>query len=156
MPAQLPPGPPLFTGRTDESYRLAASRNAGSSPLVVAPDGPAAWANRPWPASTPSRPGFSGGRLYRDLHGKQPAAAVRALLDGEGLRPPRPASTSDAQVGLYRSLTADIVRPPSGGEPVGGGPADEIIELCGRSPPGGLMEQGWGNRPGWLRPPRGR
>ncbi|MFF4256770.1 BTAD domain-containing putative transcriptional regulator [Streptomyces sp. NPDC001663] len=116
-PAQLPPGVPGFTGRTDELARLdALLADTGRHPAAVVVSalsgmggvGKTAlavhWARR-------MRPAFPDGQLYVNLRGFDPGGAplapertVRGFLDALGVPATRVPESLDAQVGLYRSL----------------------------------------------------
>ncbi|HEV7965842.1 MAG TPA: tetratricopeptide repeat protein [Actinoplanes sp.] len=109
-PAQLPPDVEGFTGRDTE---LALLDSAPSGVVVVSgPPGAGKtalavhWAHR-------AAARFPDGQLHVDLHGfggttgpRDPADAVRLMLDAFGLEPHRIPADRDAQVALYRSLTS--------------------------------------------------
>ncbi|WP_203906270.1 AfsR/SARP family transcriptional regulator [Rhizocola hellebori] len=116
VPRQLPLDVRGFAGRQAELERLDRLV-AGQSSLttVVAVSGMGGvgktalavhWSHRVSEA-------FPDGQLYLDLHGFDPSAApvtaeeaVRRLLDGLGLAPKHVPAAADAQIALYRSLTA--------------------------------------------------
>ena len=110
VPAQLPPDVAGFTGRDAELAVLDADPpgvvvicgppGAGKTALAVH------WAHR-------AAAGFPDGQVYVDLHGfdsaaapRDPAGAVRLMLDALGVPSHRIPADRDAQVALYRSLTA--------------------------------------------------
>ncbi|MDI1461182.1 tetratricopeptide repeat protein [Catellatospora sp. KI3] len=110
-PAQLPADVTGFTGRDGE---LAALDQAPPGLVVisgVAGVGKTAlavhWAHR-------VAAGYADGQLYLNLRGfddsdeaVDPVAAVRGFLDALGVAPDRVPTDPQAQVALYRSLTAD-------------------------------------------------
>jgi DNA-binding SARP family transcriptional activator/tetratricopeptide (TPR) repeat protein len=120
-PRQLPPPPRSFTGRTHELAELdsilaaAAPDRSPTTVVISAVSGTAGvgktalalhWAHR-----VADR--FPDGQLYVNLRGFDPggsvmtvAEAVRGFLDALEVPPHRLPGGLDAQIGLYRSLTA--------------------------------------------------
>ncbi|GHJ43080.1 SARP family transcriptional regulator [Catellatospora sp. TT07R-123] len=119
LPAQLPPPVPGFAGRAGELARLgeALPDDGAAAPVpAVIVSGPAgigktalavSWAHR-------VKDRFPDGSLYVNLRGFDPddgavldaAAVVRAFLDALGVPAARVPHSTDAQLGLYRSLLA--------------------------------------------------
>jgi transcriptional regulator with XRE-family HTH domain len=119
VPMQLPPDLPGFVGRRGELDRLdrvlaTAERSSPTVPISVvsgtAGVGKTAltvhWAHR-------AAQRFPDGQLYVNLRGFDPdgrmmptGEAVRAFLDALGVPAERVPVDPDAQVGLYRSVTA--------------------------------------------------
>ena len=120
-PAQLPPDLPPFTGRVDELVTLrglaAGLRDGGrGGPLVIALDGPAGVGKSTLAVHFAhlAADDLADGQLYLDLRGNEPdeesippGDALRSLLHGLGVRTQELPRTFDAQLGMYRSLTAD-------------------------------------------------
>jgi DNA-binding SARP family transcriptional activator len=120
VPRQLPPPPRAFAGRARELAALDAILGAAAGPspttvIISAVSGTAGvgktalalhWAHR-----VADR--FPDGQLYVNLRGFDPrdagltvAEAVRGFLDAFEVPPHRMPAGLDAQIGLYRSLTA--------------------------------------------------
>ena len=115
-PAQLPPDVHVFSGREGQLRQLDALADApGSAVVIVAIDGMAGvgkttlavhWAHRVAGL-------FPDGQLYVNLRWFDPNRspvtpdeAVRGFLDAFHVPPERVPATTEAQVGLYRSLLA--------------------------------------------------
>jgi tetratricopeptide (TPR) repeat protein len=108
-PAQLPPVPAAFVGRTAEVARLdrvarcaVISGSAGTGKTTLALH----WAHR-------AAARFPDGQLYVNLRGfgpsgtaLEPAEVVRGFLRAFGISGRRLPADPDAQIGLYRSLLA--------------------------------------------------
>lgn len=119
VPRQLPVDIDTFTGRVAAVKALAnlVGDPSESRPATIAVITGTAGVGKTalavhWAHSVADR--FAGGQLYVDLRGfgpsgevTEPATAMRALLDALGVRPERIPGGLDAQVGLYRTLTAD-------------------------------------------------
>jgi DNA-binding SARP family transcriptional activator/Tfp pilus assembly protein PilF len=119
VPRQLPAAPRFFTGRVEQlaflTEALATHVTTPTSVLVVAVGGIGGvgktWLALHWAHRHLDR--FPDGQLYVDLHGfdlgdqpTSPADALRAFLDALGVEPSAVPAGLDAQIGLYRSLTA--------------------------------------------------
>ncbi|MCX4665445.1 tetratricopeptide repeat protein [Streptomyces sp. NBC_01381] len=118
-PAQLPPSPPHFTGRTDVTYALSrllagGGDEEGTSPVAVvsgmAGVGKSALALH---VAHGLRERFPDGQLYVNLHGATPGMtpltpdqALAALLRDLGVEPQRSPQHPDAASALLRSLLA--------------------------------------------------
>jgi len=116
-PRQLPMPPRSFTGRAAELRRLgdpAAAAGPGAG-RIWAIDGAGGigktWLALHW-AHTHAE-SFPDGQLYVDLRGfassttvMEPGEAIRSFLDALGAGPDRIPAGFDAQLSLYRSLTA--------------------------------------------------
>jgi len=159
-PAQLPPDQPMFVGRAAELGVLhdlvTGARDGGhTSPLVIAVDGMGGVGKSTMVAHFAHRVAgaFGHGQLYLDLQGHEgeeggvPAgAALRSLLHTLGVRGPDVPDTFDAQVGMYRSLTAgkrflvllDNVRDASQVRPLLPNSADSLVLITSRRPLLGL------------------
>jgi DNA-binding SARP family transcriptional activator len=119
QPAQLPPDLPLFTGRAVELAALddlvaGVLEGKKTGPLVVAMDGMGGAGKSTLAVRFAHQVStrFPDGRLYLDLRGDQdePVAvgeALRSLLYALGVDATNAPDTLDAQIGMYRSLTAD-------------------------------------------------
>ncbi|ATE52706.1 tetratricopeptide repeat protein [Actinosynnema pretiosum] len=118
VPRQLPAAPGrLFTGRSRELAELDAAVAGPGSPPVVALGG-AGGAGKTWLAlhwAHHNLDRFPDGQLYVDLRGFDPGGtpvspevALRGFLDALGVRAPSFPTDPAAQVGLYRSLVADL------------------------------------------------
>ncbi|MEU8658414.1 AfsR/SARP family transcriptional regulator [Actinoplanes philippinensis] len=119
-PAQLPRGLPSCDGRSAELAELtglAAGLRDGrrTGPLVIALDGRRGTGKSALAVQFAHRvsDGFTDGQIYLDLRGDRAGDevvtvrhALRSLLRGLGLPSPTLPATIDAQVGVYRSLTA--------------------------------------------------
>ncbi|MFD9890490.1 ATP-binding protein [Amycolatopsis sp. NPDC059027] len=119
VPRQLPAAPRGFTGRARELAALTrwARDASGSAPtVVITAIGGAGGIGKTWLAlhwAHQHVDRFPDGQLYVDLRGFSPeatplppAAAVRGFLDALGVAPAAVPAGIDAQVSLYRSLTA--------------------------------------------------
>ncbi|MFE0024342.1 ATP-binding protein [Amycolatopsis sp. NPDC059021] len=119
VPRQLPAAPRGFTGRAQELAALTrwARDTSGPAPtVVITAIGGAGGIGKTWLAlhwAHQHVDRFPDGQLYVDLRGFSPeatplppAAVIRGFLDALGVSPASLPAGLDAQVGLYRSLTA--------------------------------------------------
>jgi DNA-binding SARP family transcriptional activator len=117
VPRQLPAPPWLFVGRKQELARLGdalepGDRTAGTAVIVGAGGLGKTWLALRWAHDNLAR--FPDGQLYVDLRGFDPsssptpaAVALRGFLEALGVDRDAIPMDLDAQVGLYRGLTAD-------------------------------------------------
>ncbi|MGW0434028.1 AfsR/SARP family transcriptional regulator [Micromonospora sp. NPDC003197] len=120
IPRQLPPPPPLFSGREPELAELTIALNADSTDndavMITAIAGPGGigktWLALRWAYDNIDR--FPDGQLYVNLRGFDPSAepmpllaALRGFLDALGVAPDSIPVGVDAQTGLYRSLMSN-------------------------------------------------
>jgi DNA-binding SARP family transcriptional activator/tetratricopeptide (TPR) repeat protein len=119
VPAQLPPAPAWFTGRSDElatlTKALTHEAERGGT-VVVSAVGGAGGVGKTWLAlhwAHQHLDWFPDGQLFVNLRGFDPSGrpmppttAVRGFLDALGVAPAAVPVDLDAQVGLYRSLVA--------------------------------------------------
>jgi tetratricopeptide (TPR) repeat protein len=115
-PRQLPPSPNIFVGRRDELDQLTAALGSPRATIVISAIAGAGGIGKTWLAlhwAHHNLDRFPDGQLFVDLRGfapidkpMSPATAVRGFLDAFGVDPERIPQDLDAQVGLYRSLTA--------------------------------------------------
>ncbi|MGA8114141.1 MAG: BTAD domain-containing putative transcriptional regulator [Actinocatenispora sp.] len=113
-PAQLPPDPPGFVGRTEELGRLDGILGPGGSHRTVVVSGVAgvgktALAVR-WAHAAAAR--FPDGTLHADLRGwsgdeVETGAVLDRFLRALGVPGPRVPTDPEARVDLYRSMLAD-------------------------------------------------
>ncbi|MEU8658416.1 AfsR/SARP family transcriptional regulator [Actinoplanes philippinensis] len=159
-PAQLPPGHPMFVGRSYELRVLQdlvrSMRDARrTSPMVIAVDGMGGVGKSTIVAHVAHLVAgdFTDGQLFLDLRGHEgedgsvPAAeALRSLLYGLGLHAPDLPDTFGALVGAYRTLTAgkrilvmlDDVRDASQVRPLLPNSPDSLVLITSRRPLIGL------------------
>jgi DNA-binding SARP family transcriptional activator/tetratricopeptide (TPR) repeat protein len=116
VPRQLPAAPRAFVGRKQELARLAdalvdGERAAGAAVIVGAGGLGKTWLALRWAHDNLDR--FPDGQLYIDLRAFDPStaptpvgAALRGFLEALGVAREEVPLDLDAQVGLYRSLTA--------------------------------------------------
>ncbi|NYJ37718.1 AfsR/SARP family transcriptional regulator [Nocardiopsis aegyptia] len=113
-PGQLPPPPPLLTGREEGLAALDAALRPGAVPVTVICGlggvGKTSLALR-WAHDNLDR--FPDGQLYVNLHGFSPSTrattpqtAVHDLLTALGVDQKAVPASTDAQFGLYRTLLA--------------------------------------------------
>jgi tetratricopeptide (TPR) repeat protein len=119
-PQQLPTAVPHFVGRTQELTALTKMLDhaGGCRSAVISAIGGTAGIGKTalavhWAHETADR--FRDGQLYVNLRGFDPAAepmsaseVVRGFLDALGVQPEQIPADLTAQVGLYRSLLADM------------------------------------------------
>ncbi|MEU4162872.1 BTAD domain-containing putative transcriptional regulator [Actinoplanes sp. NPDC026670] len=116
VPRQLPTPARLFAGRSRELATLDRLLTQGGSTVVATVVGAAgvgktALAVR-WAHAVAAR--FPDGQIHLNLRGFDPggiavttAEAVRGFLDALGVPAPRIPASTDAQIGLFRSIVAD-------------------------------------------------
>ncbi|MEU3186343.1 BTAD domain-containing putative transcriptional regulator [Streptomyces sp. NPDC006923] len=121
VPRQLPPSPPVFTGRTQELEQLTAAldaqRSGRSVAVVISAIGGIGGVGKSWLAMRWAHENverFPDGQLYVNLRGFDPSSeplpttvALRGFLDALGVDPDAVPMDPQAQSGLYRSLVAD-------------------------------------------------
>ncbi|MGQ4267059.1 AfsR/SARP family transcriptional regulator [Nocardiopsis changdeensis] len=114
LPSQLPAPPPLLAGRGRELAALDTARTPGAAPVTVISGlggvGKTSLALR-WAHDNLDR--FPDGQLYVNLHGSSPStsatgpeSAVHDFLIALGMDKKAIPDSTEAQVGLYRSLLA--------------------------------------------------
>ncbi|QFZ21418.1 AfsR/SARP family transcriptional regulator [Saccharothrix syringae] len=116
IPRRLPPAPATFTGRERELAALTAALTGGEhTPIAVLTGGGGlgkSWLALRWAHRHLDR--FPDGQLHVDLRGFDPVAdpvppqaAARSFLDALGVAPQSAPADPEAQLALFRDLTAD-------------------------------------------------
>ncbi|GAA2317023.1 AfsR/SARP family transcriptional regulator [Streptomyces violaceusniger] len=117
VPRQLPAPPPLFTGRARELARLDRGWAERGDRVVIATVGGPGGIGKTWLVlrwAHDHLADFPDGQLYVDLLGFDPSkeplpheAVLQSFLGALGVEPGSIPAGQQAQMGLYRSLTAD-------------------------------------------------
>ena len=115
VPRQLPPPPPYFVGRHPQLKQLDDLASSGTGVVISVINGTAGAGKTAlalhWAHQVAEK--FPDGQLHVDLRGFgsgdpiDPDAVVRGFLEALAVPPARIPVSQQAQVGLYRSLTAN-------------------------------------------------
>jgi DNA-binding SARP family transcriptional activator/Flp pilus assembly protein TadD len=120
VPRQLPAPPRSFAGRTQELALLCKLMDAQDDPagsVVISAIGGAGGIGKSWLAlrwAHDNLDRFPDGQLYSNLRGfdpggepAAPTVVLHSFLEALGVEPGAIPAEPDAQIGLYRSITAD-------------------------------------------------